>query len=49
MSRPLRIEIPCATYHVTSCDDRREPIFEDDSNRAALLVILEEGMKRFDA
>jgi len=49
MSRPLRIEFPGAIYHVTSRGDRREPIFEDDSDRAALLGVLEEGMQRFDA
>jgi REP element-mobilizing transposase RayT len=49
MSRPLRIEFPGAIYHVTSRSDRREPIFEDDSDRAALLGVLEEGMQRFDA
>jgi hypothetical protein len=49
MSRPLRIEFPVAIYHVTSRGDRREPIFEDDSDRAALLSVLEEGMQRFDA
>lgn len=49
MSRPLRIEFPGAIYHVTSRGDRREPIFEDDSDRAALFGVLEEGMQRFDA
>jgi predicted nucleic acid-binding protein len=37
MSRPLRIEFLGAIYHVTSRGDRREPIFEDDTDRAALL------------
>ena len=45
MSRPLRIEFPGAIYHVTSRGDRREPIFEDESDRAALLGVLEEGMQ----
>jgi REP element-mobilizing transposase RayT len=49
MTRPLRIEFPGANYHVTSSGDRREPIFEDDSDRAALVGVLEEGMQRFDA
>jgi REP element-mobilizing transposase RayT len=49
MSRPLRIEFPGAMYHVTSRGDRREPIFEDDSDRAALLSVLGDGMQRFEA
>ena len=49
MSRPLRIEFPGASYHVTSRGDRREPIFEDDTDRAALLGVVEEGMRRYDA
>jgi len=49
MSRPRRIELPGAIYNVTSCGDRREPIFEDDSDRAAMLGVLEEGMQLFDA
>ena len=48
MSCPLRIEFPGAFYHVTSCGDRHEPIFEDDSDPAALLGVLEKGMQRFD-
>jgi hypothetical protein len=49
MFRPLRIEVPGARYHVTSRSDQHEPIFEDHSDRAALLGVLEEGMQRFDA
>jgi len=49
ISRPLRIEFPGAMYHVTSPGDRLEPILEDDSDRAALLSVLEEGMRRYDA
>jgi putative transposase len=49
MSRPLRIEFPGAVYHVTSRGDRREPIFVDDTDRAALLNVLGQGMQRFDA
>jgi len=49
MSRPLRIEFPGAIYHVTSHGDRREPIFEDDTDRDALLGVVEEGMGRYDA
>jgi REP element-mobilizing transposase RayT len=49
MARPLRLEFEGALYHVTSRGDRREPIFEDDTDRRRLLEIVEQGMKRFDA
>ena len=49
MSRPLRLEFPGALYHLTSHGDRREPIFEDDEDRAALLDVLALGLDRFDA
>jgi len=49
MSRPLRIEFPGAVYHVTSRGDRREPIFDDDVDRGALLGVLAQAMERFDA
>jgi REP element-mobilizing transposase RayT len=41
MSRPLRIEFSCAVYHVTSRGDRREDIYEDDTDRASFLSILD--------
>ena len=49
MSRPLRIEFPGAVYHVTTRGNRREPIFENDSDRATLMRILGDAMLRFDA
>ena len=49
MIRPSRIEFPGATYHVTSRGDRREPIFEDDEDRLALLDVIAQAMSRFDA
>ena len=49
MSRPLRIEFPGAIYHVTSRGDRREPIFDGDEDRRALLTVLAQAMDRFDA
>ena len=49
MSRPLRIEFPGALYHVTSRGDRREDIFFDDTDRAALLNVVAQSMARFDA
>jgi REP element-mobilizing transposase RayT len=41
MSRPLRLEFSGALYHVTSRGDRREAIYEDDSDRASFLSILD--------
>ncbi len=49
MARPLRIEFPGATYHVTARGNRRESIFESDKDRATLLHILGDAMLRFDA
>jgi putative transposase len=49
MYRPLRIQFPGEIYHATSRSGRREPIFEDDSDRDAPLSVLEKGMKRFEA
>ena len=49
MSRPLRIESPGKIFQVTSGSERREPIFEDDSDRTPLLGVLEEVMQSFDA
>lgn len=49
MSRPLRVEFEDAIYHVTSRGDRREAIFEDDTDRKALLDVVGHGAERFDA
>ena len=49
MSRPLRLEFPGATYHVTSRGDRREPIYRDDADRAAQLQVIGAAMDRFGA
>lgn len=48
MARPLRIEFDGAVYHLTSRGDRREPIFEDDEDRACFLRVLSTGLDRFD-
>jgi putative transposase len=40
MARPLRLEFPGATYHITSRGDRREPIYRDDADRSAQLQII---------
>ncbi len=39
MARPLRLEYPGALYHVTARGDRREPIFEDNADRALFLAL----------
>jgi putative transposase len=49
MSRPLRIEFPGATYHVTSRGDRRERIFEDDDDARQFLAVVAQALTRFSA
>ena len=49
MARPLRIEFAGAIYHLTARGDRREDIFVDDIDRAALLDVLAQALGRFDA
>lgn len=49
MARPLRIEFPGATYHVTSRGNRREPIFVDDEDRELFLATLGRALQRMDA
>ncbi len=39
MARPLRLEFAGALYHVTSRGDRREAIFEDDTDRRQFLSV----------
>lgn len=46
MARPLRIEFPGGLYHVTSRGDRREPIYEDDADRARFLEVLGDVVER---
>lgn len=48
MSRPIRIEFPDALYHVTARGDRREDIFEDDQDRQAFLLTLEQVVAQFN-
>jgi putative transposase len=47
MARPLRIEYPGALYHLTSRGDRQEAIFDDDQDRTAFLIVLNEVVSRF--
>ena len=49
MARPLRIEFPGATYHVTSRGNRQQPIFVDDADRELFLATLARAMERMDA
>ncbi len=39
MARPLRLEFAGALYHVTSCGDRREAIYENDQDRENFLSV----------
>ena len=48
MARPLRIEFPGATYHLTSRGNRQEPIYRDDADRRIHLAVLGDAARRFD-
>ena len=48
MTRPVRIEFEGALYHVTSRGDRREDIYEDDSDRLQFLEVLGEVVETFN-
>lgn len=48
MSRPIRIEFPGALYHVTSRGDRREAIYEDDTERERFLELLGQVVTDFN-
>lgn len=48
MTRPLRIQVPGALYHVTSRGDRKELIYLDDTDRTVWLQILGDVCGRFD-
>jgi putative transposase len=47
MARPLRIEYPGAMYHITSRGNARPPVFDDDRDRRAFLMILEDVVRRY--
>lgn len=49
MARPLRLEFPGATYHVTSRGDRREPVYRDAADRSAHLQVIGAAIDRFEA
>jgi REP element-mobilizing transposase RayT len=48
MARPIRIEFAGALYHVTSRGDRREVIYEDDTDRTRFLEILGQVVQDFN-
>jgi hypothetical protein len=47
MARPLRIESPDATYHVTSRGNERRDIFYSDDDRNMFLGFLAQAIQRF--
>src|SRR5262245_61974138 len=46
MARKLRVEYPGAIYHVLSRGDRRESIFEDNSDRQRFVETLARGCEK---
>ena len=48
MSRPLRLEFPNALYHITSRGDRREDIYDDDSDREKFLEVFASVITQFN-
>ncbi len=47
MSRPLRLQLPGGTYHVTARGNARHPIFEDDDDCASFLIVLASTVARY--
>lgn len=47
MARPLRIEFPGATHHITSRGNARGDIFHSDTDRETFLRFLAEAVRRF--
>ena len=48
MARPVRLELGGALYHVTARGDRREAIYEDDTDREQFLEVLGNVVARFN-
>lgn len=48
MSRPLRLEFAGALYHITSRGDRRENIYEDDSDRHEFLSVFTDVCRTYN-
>ncbi|HEX6099787.1 MAG TPA: transposase [Thermoanaerobaculia bacterium] len=47
MARPLRLEFPEATYHITSRGNEQRNIFYTDDDRLAFLALLGDAARRF--
>jgi putative transposase len=47
MARPLRLEFPEATYHITSRGNEQRNIFYTDDDRLAFLTLLGDAARRF--
>jgi len=47
MARPLRLAYPGGLYHVTARGNGRQPIFEDDTDRARFLMVLTASVTRY--
>jgi putative transposase len=47
MARPLRVQFPGASYHITSRGNDRMPIFADDQDRLKFLSLLRQVTLRF--
>lgn len=47
MSRPVRIEFPGASYHVTSRGRKGHTVFSDDEDRAVFLNVVDNVVERF--
>ncbi|MBI3399767.1 MAG: transposase [Deltaproteobacteria bacterium] len=49
MARPLRIEYPCAFYHVTSRGNEQKEILKNDKDKEKFISYLESATIRYDA
>lgn len=49
MSRPLRIEYPCAFYHITSRGNERKDIFKNEQDFVKFLTYIESAVQRYKA
>lgn len=47
MARPLRLQFPGATYHITSRGNEQKPIFRSDADRLHFLGLLSQVVARF--
>lgn len=48
MARPLRVEFEEAIYHLCARGNARQPIFQDDRDRARFIEMLEKSAQRFE-